>query len=68
MAKWQDFLLVSERYHKYQLDSAKKSKIDWGEKYYATFSDFSFWALPDQKMAGSKKNGWQNFSTIIVLL
>ena len=46
----------------------KNQKLIGGQKCYATFSDFSFWALPDQKMAGSKKNGWQNFSTIIVLV
>ena len=46
----------------------KNQKLIGGQKFYATFSDFSFWALPDQKMAGSKKNGWQNFSTIIVLV
>ena len=39
-----------------------------GQKCYATFSDFNFWALPDQKTAGSQKNVWQNFSTIIVLV
>ena len=68
MPKWQDFLLARGRYHKYLLDFAKKSKIDWGAKMLCHFSDFSFWALPDQKMAGSKKNEWQNFSTIIVLV
>ena len=33
----------------------KNQKLIGGQKCYATFSDFSFWALPDQKMAGSKK-------------
>ena len=46
----------------------KNQKLIGGKKFYATFSDFSFWALLDQKMAGSEKNGWQNFSTIIVLI
>ena len=46
----------------------ENQKLIGGQKCFATFHDFSFWALPDQKMAGSEKNWWQNFSTIIVLV
>ena len=42
MSKWQDFLLARGRYHKYQLDFAKKSKIDWGAKILCHFFWFQF--------------------------
>ena len=68
MPKWQDFLLARGRYHKYQLDFAKKSKIDWGAKILCHFFWFQFLGSAGPKIGRIQKNGWQNFSTIIVLV
>ena len=61
MPKWQDFLLARGRYHKYQLDFAKKSKIDWGAKILCHFFWFQFLGSAGPKNGRIKKKWVANF-------
>ena len=61
MPKWQDFLLARGRYHKFRLDFAKKSKIDWGAKMLCHFFLFQFLGSAGPKNGRIPKNSMAKF-------